>query len=153
MSTLGNLLWFLLGGVFAGIAWYLVGVVMFISIVGIPWGRACFVIGNFNFAPFGREIISRKDLTGKGDLGNSPLGLIGNIVWFLLAGWWLALIHLFAAVASAVTIIGIPFAIQHIKLAAISLSPIGKTVVKKHVAEAARMADAIGKVNRIRENL
>ncbi|KOO13971.1 hypothetical protein AKJ18_16630 [Vibrio xuii] len=121
-----------------GLAWWLVGLICFISIIGIPWGRACFVIGNFSFFPFGQEVISRDELTKEMDIGTSPLGTIGNIVWFLLAGIWLAIGHIMSAVACFITIIGIPFALQHLKLAYISLAPIGKTVVSKEEAAIAR---------------
>ena len=131
MSTLGNILWFVLGGFFMGLGWWLAGALAFLSIIGIPWGRACFVIGQFTFFPFGKEAIDREELSGKRDIGTGVLGLLGNIVWFVLAGWWLALGHLMSAVACFVTIIGIPFAIQHLKLAVLALAPIGKTVVDK----------------------
>ena len=150
MRTIGNFLWFILGGVFMGLGWWLVGLLAFISIVGIPWGRACFVIGNFTFFPFGREAISRKALTHEDDLGTGTLGLLGNIVWFLLAGVWLAIGHVISAVACFVTIIGIPFAIQHLKLAGIALAPVGKTIVSKEVAAAAREANARAEVTRLR---
>lgn len=138
MSTLGNILWFVLGGFFMGLGWWLAGALAFLSIIGIPWGRACFVIGQFTFFPFGKEAIDREELSGKRDIGTGVLGLLGNIVWFVLAGWWLALGHLMSAVACFVTIIGIPFAIQHLKLAGIALAPVGKTIVDKRVAAVAR---------------
>ena len=96
---------------------------------GIPWARACFVIGTFSFWPFGQEAVSRRELTGQNDCGTGPLGLIGNVIWFVVAGWWLAIGHLTSAVACFITIIGIPFGIQHIKLALIALAPIGLQVV------------------------
>jgi uncharacterized membrane protein YccF (DUF307 family) len=142
MTTIGNVLWFLLGGVLMGLAWWLVGLIMFLSIIGIPWGRACFVIGQFSFFPFGNEAIDRKELTGQDDIGTGSLGLIGNVIWFIFGGLWLALGHVVAAVACFITIIGIPFGIQHIKLASLAIAPIGKTIVPKHVAEAARIANA-----------
>lgn len=150
MSTLGNIIWFLLGGVIMAILWLLCGIICAITIIGIPWARACFVIAQFNLCPFGRELISRRDLTGRGDIGTGPLGLLGNIIWFLLAGWWLALSHILAACLCAITIIGIPFALQHLKLAAISLAPIGKTIVRKHLAEAAHQATAAEQLARLR---
>jgi len=150
MSTLGNIIWLICGGVIAGLSWFVAGIVMIVTIVGIPWARACFVIAKFNFSPFGRELISRKELTGRDDIGTGFLGLIGNVIWFLLFGWSLALIHLIGAALCATTIIGIPFAWQHVKLAAVSFAPIGKTVVKKHLAEAARMRDAQAELNQIR---
>ncbi|WP_053045774.1 YccF domain-containing protein, partial [Vibrio cholerae] len=129
LRTLGNIIWFLCGGIVMGLAWWLVGVLAFISIIGIPWGRACFVIGNFSFWPFGYEAISRDELTDQTDIGTSGFGVLGNIIWFILAGFWLAVGHILSAVACFITIIGIPFALQHLKLAVISLAPIGKTVV------------------------
>ncbi|EGR0590301.1 YccF domain-containing protein [Vibrio cholerae] len=136
LRTLGNIIWFLCGGIVMGLAWWLAGVLAFISIIGIPWGRACFVIGNFSFWPFGYEAISRDELTDQTDIGTSGFGVLGNIIWFILAGFWLAVGHILSAVACFITIIGIPFALQHLKLAVISLAPIGKTVVP--IEEAAR---------------
>lgn len=138
MRTLGNLLWFLLGGVYMGLGWWLAGVLMYLSIVGIPFGRACFEIGMFTFFPFGYEAVSRDELTGKKDVGTGPLGTLGNVLWFVFCGWWLALGHLVTAIGLFLTIIGIPFAIQHVKIAGLTLSPIGKAVVRSEVAEGAR---------------
>ena len=138
MALIGNIIWFVLGGVWMGLAWWLVAIVMALSIVGLPWARSAFVLGSFCFMPFGREAIDREELTGRGDLGTGTLGFVGNVIWFLVAGLWLALGHLAAAVANAITIIGIPFAVQHVKLALCALAPVGKTVVPKDVAERAR---------------
>ncbi|EGR1587619.1 YccF domain-containing protein [Vibrio parahaemolyticus] len=138
MRTLGNIIWFLFGGVFMGLLWWLFGILAFISIIGIPWGRACFVMGNFSFFPFGKEAVSRNELTNEMDIGTSPLGVIGNVLWFVFAGLWLAIGHILSAAACFVTIIGIPFALQHLKLAVISLAPIGKTVVTSEEAAIAR---------------
>lgn len=129
MRFIGNVLWFVLGGFLMGLGWWLCGLVAFISIVGIPWGRACFVIGNFAFWPFGQEAVKRIYLSGRRDIGTGPLGFIGNVIWFVFAGWWLAVGHLVSALANFVTIIGIPFGIQHLKLAMIALAPIGMTIV------------------------
>ena len=131
MRTLGNILWFILGGFLMGVGWWLVGVLAAITIVGLPWAKACFVIRQFAFLPFGKEAVSRKDLTQQDDIGTGTLGLVGNVIWFVLAGWWLAIGHLVSALACFVTIIGIPFGIQHMKLALIALAPIGKTIVAK----------------------
>lgn len=125
-----NVLWFITGGVIAGLAWILAGVLMAITIVGIPWARSCFMLARFSFWPFGFDILSRDQLFGREDLGTGALGKLGNVIWFVLAGWWLAIMHISAAIALAVTIIGIPFAWQHVKLAIASLFPVGKTVVE-----------------------
>ncbi len=127
-----NIAWFILSGFVMGLAWWFVGLLCFISIIGIPFGRACFVIGELAFWPFGQEHISRDRLSGREDLGTGALGMIGNIIWFLLFGIWLAIGHLTHALACFVTIIGIPFGIQRLKLALLSLTPIGKTVVASH---------------------
>ncbi len=95
-------------------------------------------MGNFSFFPFGKEAISRDELTNEMDIGTSPLGVIGNVLWFVFAGLWLAIGHILSAAACFVTIIGIPFALQHLKLAVISLAPIGKTVVTSEEAAIAR---------------
>ena len=151
MRTIGNVLWFIMGGVLMGLGWWLVGLLAFISIVGIPWGRACFVIGQFAFFPFGKEAVSRKDLSGKEDVGTGGLGALGNIIWFLLAGIWLAIGHVLSAAACFITIIGIPFGIQHLKLAGIALAPIGKTIVEKELAAAVRGENAQAELSRRRD--
>ncbi len=128
MNTLLNILWLLCGGAFNALHWYVVGALMAVSIVGLPWARACFTLGNFTLWPFGRQMVDRRLITGQVDLGTGCLGTTGNVLWLLLAGWHLALGHLSSALICAATIIGIPFAIQHLKLAAASLMPIGKGV-------------------------
>lgn len=150
MSAIGNLLWFVMGGFFMGLGWWLAGLLAFITIVGIPWGKACFVIGQFAFLPFGKEALSRKELSNQDDIGTGGLGLIGNIIWFIFAGIWLAIGHVISAICCFVTLIGIPFGIQHLKLAGIALAPIGKTIVDKEVAAAARRHNAEASVNNIR---
>ena len=151
MGTIGNFLWFILGGALMGLSWWLMGLLAFITIVGIPWGKACFVIGQFAFWPFGKEAVSREDLSGREDIGTGALGLVGNIVWFVLAGVWLAIGHVLSAAACFITIIGIPFGIQHLKLAGIALAPIGKTVVDKELAAAVRGEDAQAELSRRRD--
>jgi uncharacterized membrane protein YccF (DUF307 family) len=129
MSLILNVLWFILGGFWMGMAWVFAGLIMIVTIVGIPWARAAFSIASFSFWPFGRMAVDRRMLTGRDDIGTGALGVVGNVVWFLLAGWWLALGHLVAALALAVTIIGIPFAFQHVKLALLAVAPIGREIV------------------------
>ncbi|CAH0528888.1 YccF domain-containing protein [Vibrio hippocampi] len=137
MRTLGNIIWFVFGGVVMGLGWWLVSLIAFISIIGIPWGRACFTIGTFSFFPFGKEVVARNIVNGSRDIGTSPFGVIGNVLWFIFAGIWLAIGHVACALMFFVTIIGIPFGIQHFKLALISLAPIGKTIVERRDIEAA----------------
>jgi uncharacterized membrane protein YccF (DUF307 family) len=99
----------------------LAGLVLAVTIIGLPWTPAAFRIAGFSYWPFGRVVV---------DQGGGATSVLLNILWFLLAGWWLALHHLVLAAALAVTIIGIPFAWQHVKLAILSLTPVGKAVVE-----------------------
>jgi uncharacterized membrane protein YccF (DUF307 family) len=129
LSLLLNLLWILLGGAEMAVAWLIAAVIMAITIIGLPWARAAFNIAVYTFLPFGSKAVRRDEITGESDAGTGPPGVIGNIIWLVLAGWWLALGHLIAAIFFAITIIGIPFAWAHLKLAGIALWPIGKTIV------------------------
>ncbi|AAK24082.1 YccF domain-containing protein [Caulobacter vibrioides] len=126
-----NVLWFFFGGFITGLGWLLAGLILAITIVGLPYTGAAWRIAGFAFWPFGKEIVSREIVTGKEDIGTGPIGAVLNVIWFLLAGWWLALSHLLIAVAEAITIIGIPFAIKDLQLARIALAPIGVAVVKR----------------------
>lgn len=121
MRLLMNVLWFILGGWISGSLWLLAGVILAITVIGLPWTPAAFRIAGFSYWPFGKVVVDR-------DAGVSSALL--NILWFILAGWWLALHHILLAIALAVTIIGIPFAWQHLKLAILSLTPVGKAVVE-----------------------
>jgi uncharacterized membrane protein YccF (DUF307 family) len=109
--------------------WVVAAAIMAITIIGLPWARAAFNIASYALLPFGRKAVSRAEHLGTHDIGTGPFGLLGNIVWLVLAGWWLALGHLLTAILWAVTIVGIPFAWAHFKLAGIALWPIGKTIV------------------------
>ena len=129
MRTLGNILWFTLGGALMGFAWWLASITALLTIVGIPWAKACFVIGQFSFFPFGKKAVARNELSKKEDVGTGALGFLGNLIWFILAGWWLAIGHLISALACFITIIGIPFGLQHLKLAELAVFPVGKTIV------------------------
>jgi uncharacterized membrane protein YccF (DUF307 family) len=129
VSILLNILWLLSGGLWMAFGWMVAAVVMAITIVGLPWARAAFNIAAYTLLPFGQRAVRRDLLTGQSDIGTGPLGLIGNLIWLLLAGWWLALGHLVTAAVLAITIIGIPFAWAHLKLARLALWPIGKMVV------------------------
>ena len=131
MNLILNLLWLLMGGLLMALGWWLVGIIAAISIVGLPWAKACFVMGQFSLWPFGREAVKRSYVTGYEDIGTGVLGTLGNMIWFIFAGVWLAIGHVLSAAACFVTIIGIPFAFQHWKLAVIALAPIGQTIVKK----------------------
>ena len=117
-----------------GLAWWFVGFIAYITIIGIPWGKACFVMGQFSFFPFGKEAVSRKLVHQDDDIGTGTLGVVGNIIWFIFAGFWLAVGHIISALMCFIIIIGIPFGIQHLKLAGIAIAPIGKTIVSNNIS-------------------
>lgn len=121
MGFLGNVLWFVFGGFwsFLGYAWG--ALVMCLTIVGIPFGVQSWKIGVASLAPFGKEIKTHER-------SDSPLNVVLNVVWILLAGWPIALAHLTLALTMGITIVGIPFAIQHLKLLPLSLMPFGRTL-------------------------
>jgi uncharacterized membrane protein YccF (DUF307 family) len=129
ISFLLNLAWILFGGFWMAVGWVIAGVIMAITIIGLPWARAAFNIALYTLFPFGQTAVSRAEYSGQENIGTGPLGVIGNIIWLVLAGWWLALLHLLIAIALAITIIGIPFAWAHLKLAGLALWPIGKMIV------------------------
>jgi uncharacterized membrane protein YccF (DUF307 family) len=130
VSLLLNVLWISFGGLWMAVGWLVAAIIMAITIIGIPWARAAFNIASYTLLPFGRKAVSRAEYLGVDDFGTGPFGLIGNIVWLVLAGWWLALGHLITAFFLAITIIGIPFTWAHLKLAGIALWPIGKIIVE-----------------------
>jgi uncharacterized membrane protein YccF (DUF307 family) len=129
VSILLNIFWILLGELWMAAGWVIAAIIMAITIIGLPWARAAFNIAAYTLLPFGQKAVRRDELTGRADIGTGLLGLIGNLIWFVLAGWWLALGHIITAVILAATIIGIPFAWAHLKLAGIALWPIGKVIV------------------------
>jgi uncharacterized membrane protein YccF (DUF307 family) len=119
VSLLGNLIWLIFGGLFAALGYIIGGVVLCLTIVGIPFGLQSIKLGLAMLAPFGKEVVEL-------DNANSPVRVIFNIVWILLFGWEIAVAHLVAALILAITIIGIPFAKQHIKLIPLALFPFGR---------------------------
>ena len=129
LSLLLNIAWIVCGGLWMALGWIIAAVIMVITIIGIPWAKAAFNIALYTLLPFGQKAVSRADYSGQEDIGTGPLGVLGNIIWLVLAGWWLALGHVIVAVLLAVTIIGIPFAWAHLKLAGIALWPVGKIIV------------------------
>lgn len=137
-----NVLWIVTGGIWMAVAWLIAAALMAITIIGLPWARAALNIASYAFLPFGRVAVRRDAVSGRQDLGTGTLGTVGNIIWLVLAGWWLALGHIVAAIALAVTLIGIPFAWAHLKLAVLSLWPVGKTIVT--IEEAATLPTGVG---------
>jgi uncharacterized membrane protein YccF (DUF307 family) len=135
LRLLLNVLWILTGGLWMAVGWLIAAVLMIVTIVGLPWARAALNIASYTLLPFGRVAIRRDELEGQLDLGTGPFGTIGNVLWLVLAGSWLALGHLITAIGLAITIIGIPFAWAHLRLAVLSLWPIGKTILTTEEAE------------------
>ena len=138
MNLLLNLLWIVFGGLWMAVAWVVAAVILAITIIGLPWARAAFNIAVYTLLPFGQTAVSRDAHTGREDLGTGPLGTLGNIIWLIFAGWWLALGHILFALGHAVTIIGLPFAWAHLKLAGLALWPIGKMIVPLEEARRGR---------------
>ncbi|EGF90937.1 hypothetical protein ABI_23490 [Asticcacaulis biprosthecium C19] len=131
MTFILNILWLIFGGFISGCLWLLGGAILALTIVGLPWTFAAWRIAGFVFWPFGREIVDRSEYDGQPDIGTGCLGVGLNIIWFIFAGWYIALSHILIAIAEAVTIIGIPFAFKDVQLAALALAPIGKKIVDK----------------------
>jgi len=136
MAMLGNLIWFfLLGGFFLGAGWLLAGVLLCLTVVGIPFGQACFRIASFAFFPFGKDLVDARSV-GEGRIVGTSLA---NLLWFVLAGVWLALGHLAASLACLFScllvvpiFLGAPaWAVAHFNLAKVSLAPLGMRIVPK----------------------
>ena len=121
MRLLGNIVWFLCAGLLSFIGWSLAGIILCLTVILIPFGLQCFKIAGFGLFPFGKSISPSSNVSS----------LIFNIIWILANGWELAVIHLASAFLLCITIIGIPFALQSIKMAGISLFPFGITIIKE----------------------
>jgi uncharacterized membrane protein YccF (DUF307 family) len=124
MSLLLNILWFVFGGFIVSLAYILGGLLLCFTIIGIPFGIQCFKLSLLGLAPFGREIRETEPPGG-------AIAVIMNIIWIILPGLELALIHLFLALFFAITIIGIPFALQHLKMTRLAILPFGFRVTEK----------------------
>lgn len=125
MGTLGNILWVVLGGGFPLFLGYLVaGAALAITIVGFPFAVATWRLGRYALLPFNNRVEDRKD-----SLGSGCLGFLFNVIWLVVFGWGFAIAHLGSALLCAITIIGIPFAVAHFKLAILALWPFGKEIV------------------------
>ncbi|MBA8847443.1 uncharacterized membrane protein YccF (DUF307 family) [Yonghaparkia alkaliphila] len=123
VRTLLNIVWLVLSGFWLFLGYALAAVIMFVLIVTIPWGIAAWRIGVYSLWPFGKDVIDRPTA----GIGSA----IGNVVWVVLAGWWLALGHIASAIALAITIIGIPFAWANLKMVPVALLPLGKQIVEQ----------------------
>lgn len=122
MTCLGNIIWLIFGGFFASLGYLFGGLALMLTIIGIPFGIQSIKIGVANLSPFGKELVATEN-------AGSPLVIIFNIIWLLLFGWEIALIHLLSGIILAITIIGIPFAKQHFKLLPLALMPFGRELV------------------------
>ncbi len=126
MRLLGNVLWFVFGGgIVAGLSWLLWGVVLALTVVGIPFAFAAFRIAGFAFWPFGRELVDARWVGEDRILGTA----LANFLWVVLAGIWLTIGHAVVGLILCLTIIGIPFGLAHLKLASVSFAPLGKRAV------------------------
>ncbi|MCL4639829.1 MULTISPECIES: YccF domain-containing protein [Olivibacter] len=123
MNLIGNLIWLICGGFLAALGYLIGGLVLCVTIIGIPFGIQCFKLAAIVLFPFGKRVVNTPTSSG-------CLNLVANLIWILCGGLYTALNHLFWAVLLAITIIGLPFAKQHLKLLEISLIPFGKKVVE-----------------------
>jgi uncharacterized membrane protein YccF (DUF307 family) len=121
MRTLLNVIWLVLAGFWMAIAYVIAGFICCVLIITIPFGIASFRIANFALWPFGRTLIRRADA--------GAASTIGNVIWLIFAGWWLALGHVFTGIALCVTLIGIPLGLANFKLIPVSLMPLGREIV------------------------
>ena len=122
MSILGNILWITIGGgIFIFFEYLFGGLILCLTIVGIPFGLQCMKLSFLGLVPFGKDVVVQESASG-------CLAIVMNVLWILLGGIWIALTHLVFGLFMAITIIGIPFAKQHLKLASLSLTPFGRTV-------------------------
>ena len=121
MNLPGNLIWLIFGGLFSALGYFVGGILLCITVVGIPWGLQCFKLAGLVLWPFGKEVVSSSTNTG-------CLSTLFNIVWLLSGGLYTALVHVVFGLLLTLTIIGIPFARQHFKLIEISMMPFGKTI-------------------------
>ena len=124
MNSIGNFLWLLLGGIVVAIIYWIVGLLMCITIIGIPFGIQLFKLGSYALWPFGHELVARPGEPG-------CLSIVMNLIWILLGWWEIAIIHLVCGLLCCLTVVGIPFGIQHFKLALNSIFPFGKEVRRK----------------------
>lgn len=134
MSFIGNLLWFILGGVVMGFLWILAGLLCCATIVGIPMGVACFRIASFAFFPFGKDLVPAEMIGEKRIVGTG----LANLIWCIFIGLWLAIGNILLGIAFFCTIIGIPFGFAYFKLAKASFAPLGQRIVSSDLAKAAR---------------
>ena len=138
MRTLLNIIWLVLSGFWLFLGYMLAGVILCVLIVTIPWGIASFRIGVYTLWTFGREVV---DLPRSG-----VFSFLGNVVWVILAGWWLAIGHILSGLALCITIIGIPLGIANFKLVPVSLMPLGKEIVeKRRGGQFDRAADSVAR--------
>lgn len=151
MSSAGNFLWILFGGLLTGLLWVLAGVVMYVTILGIPWGRACFTFSNLAFLPFGREAVRIEVRRGRHGERGSAARALGNILWFVFGGWYLALSHVFAGILCCLSVVGIPFGLQHFKLGGLAIAPLGRRIVSVEEARILRTEAAHASIARARQ--
>lgn len=121
MRLILNVIWLLFGGFWLFLGYVLAGVLLCIPIITIPWAIASFRIAGYALWPFGRTVVSKQSA--------GAWSFLGNVIWFILAGWWLALAHIVSGIALFITIIGIPLALADFKMVPVSLMPLGKEIV------------------------
>jgi uncharacterized membrane protein YccF (DUF307 family) len=122
MSTIGNILWIFMGGLAAAVGYFLGGLLLCITVVGIPFGLQCFKLAGLMLTPFGRKVVPAAS-------GQGCLSVFANIIWIFSFGLYVAFVHVISGVLCFISIIGIPFGIQHFKFAGLALAPFGQRII------------------------
>lgn len=137
MRTIGNLIWLLFAGIWLAFAYVVAGLLNMITIIGIPFGIQAFKLAGYALWPFGRVVVDRP---GR----DAALSTLGNVLWFILGGWFLILMHLVTGLVMMLTIIGIPLGLANIKMAGLALAPFGKQIVS---LDSLRVAPSSGQIS------
>jgi uncharacterized membrane protein YccF (DUF307 family) len=142
MASIGNVIWFILGGLILGLGWFLIGLFFFITIIGIPIGKACFEFGKLSMFPFGKEVIRETELKGSSNVSGIKklFHIVVNIIWFPI-GITLTIVYFVYGILSFITIIGIPVGVVYVRMGQFLLFPIGARIVNKKQALASAVVN------------
>ncbi|MGL4455744.1 MAG: YccF domain-containing protein [Plesiomonas sp.] len=142
MATVLNIFNFVMGGFLTTLGWLLATLLSIVCIVTLPLTRSCWEITKMSLVPYGNDVVKVDDLENRSNGLLAAGGFILNIIWFVMAGWWLCIVHIMVGIAQCITIIGIPVGIAHFKLAVVALWPVGRRVVPNEIARQIRAEKA-----------
>ncbi|MGL5007028.1 MAG: YccF domain-containing protein [Plesiomonas sp.] len=138
MATILNIFNFVMGGFITTLGWLLATLLSIVCIITLPLTRSCWEITKMSLVPYGNDVVKVDDLENRSNSILSAGGFILNIIWFVVAGWWLCIVHIMVGITQCITIIGIPVGIAHFKLAIVALWPVGRRVVSNDIARQIR---------------